>query len=257
VPPKKTSGRAPLTSPTAFALTLIQDRDNVIPTPPDEPPRGLLSPDAQLGVLVGLTELLPPVALAELFLPQVEQGFSKNNSRDYKIGRNATRLVGGVVETIIGGGMVLGGIGELPTGALTAGVGTAAGGVTILGGLIVGANGVVNIVKGSTALILLSSGGAPPANKSPPGSSRSGAFNEAKRQNGVPVSQQPTKVGPNLDRQKNVQPGRAYHFDVPQEGGGTREVIIREDTAGHYFGPGDPQNRGPHFNDEAGNHYDY
>ncbi|NMD35019.1 MAG: hypothetical protein GYA73_03965 [Planctomycetes bacterium] len=39
--------------------------------------------------------------------------------------------------------------------------------------------------------------------------------------------------------------------------GGTRTVKIREDAGGHNFGPGNPQNRGPHFNDGARRHYDY
>jgi hypothetical protein len=53
------------------------------------------------------------------------------------------------------------------------------------------------------------------------------------------------------------QPGRAYEFDVPKPGGGTETKTIRDDTEGHVY-PDDPtQNRGPHFNDEAGNHYDY
>jgi filamentous hemagglutinin len=32
---------------------------------------------------------------------------------------------------------------------------------------------------------------------------------------------------------------------------------IRDDVGGHNYGPADIQNRGPHFNDESGNHYDY
>jgi filamentous hemagglutinin len=99
-------------------------------------------------------------------------------------------------------------------------------------------------------------GGRPP-NLSPEGAGRSGAFNEAKRRSGVPTSQQPTRVGPNLDRRGNVQPGRAYEFEVPAEGGGAKTITIRDDSKGHYFGPNDTQNRGPHFNDAEGNHYDY
>jgi RHS repeat-associated protein len=99
--------------------------------------------------------------------------------------------------------------------------------------------------------------GTPPPNKSPPGAGRTGAFAEAKRQNGIPASQQPSRTGPNLDKRGNEQPGRSYEFEIPKEGGGTKTVIIRDDAAGHNFGPGDPQNRGPHFNDPAGNHYDY
>ena len=101
------------------------------------------------------------------------------------------------------------------------------------------------------------SGGAPPPNMSPPGAGRRGAFREAKRQSGIPVSQQPRRVGPNLDRRGKRQPGRTYEFEVPTEGGGRRTVRIRDDASGHDFGPGNPQNRGPHFNDEAGNHFDY
>ncbi|SAL63994.1 filamentous hemagglutinin outer membrane protein [Caballeronia arvi] len=99
--------------------------------------------------------------------------------------------------------------------------------------------------------------GAPPPNMSPDGAGRSGAFNEAKRNAGVPVSQQPVEVRPNVDRQGNVQPGYQYVYEVPSEGGRTKEVIIRDDAGGHNFGTNDPQNRGAHFNDPAGNHYDY
>jgi hypothetical protein len=34
-------------------------------------------------------------------------------------------------------------------------------------------------------------------------------------------------------------------------------VVIRDDAGGHDFGDGNSQNRGSHFNDESGNHYDY
>ncbi len=96
-----------------------------------------------------------------------------------------------------------------------------------------------------------------PANLSPPNSGRSGAFNQAKRNSGIPTSQQPDRVLPNLDRRGNLQPGRVYEFDVPAPGGGKQTIRIRDDAGGHNFGPGDPQNRGPHFNDQAGGHYDY
>jgi filamentous hemagglutinin len=88
---------------------------------------------------------------------------------------------------------------------------------------------------------------------SPAGAGRHGAFNEAKRQNNIPTSQQPESTGPNLDRGNNPQPGREYTF---RDANG-QEVIIRDDAAGHDFGPDDPQNRGPHSNDPDGNHYDY
>uniref|UniRef100_UPI0020746A59 VENN motif pre-toxin domain-containing protein n=1 Tax=Raoultella planticola TaxID=575 RepID=UPI0020746A59 len=99
--------------------------------------------------------------------------------------------------------------------------------------------------------------GDKPANLSPEGSARAGAFNEAKRQSGVPVSQSPSKVSPNVDRRGNIQPGYIYEFDVPKPGGGTQKVYIRDDAGGHFYEDDASQNRGPHFNDEQGNHYDY
>ncbi len=96
-----------------------------------------------------------------------------------------------------------------------------------------------------------------PLNMSPDGAGRRGAFREAKRQNGVPVSQTPSRVLPNVDRRGKRQPGRVYEYEVPAEGGRTHKVMIRDDAAGHYFGPGDPQNRSSHFNDAKEHHYDY
>ncbi|WP_058603597.1 hemagglutinin repeat-containing protein [Pseudomonas parafulva] len=96
-----------------------------------------------------------------------------------------------------------------------------------------------------------------PENMSPAGAGRAGAFNEAKRQSGVPVSQKPSGILPNVDKRGNPQPGKIYEFEIPASGGGIKTVRIRDDAEGHYFGTGNPQNRGPHFNDEAGNHYDY
>ena len=96
-------------------------------------------------------------------------------------------------------------------------------------------------------------GGARPLNLSPEGAGRRGAFNKAKRAHGVPTSMQPTRVGPNIDNRGNRVPGRTYEFDVP----GVGTVIIRDDATGHTYGPRDPQNRGPHFNVEPNDHYDY
>ncbi|WP_238550309.1 HNH/endonuclease VII fold putative polymorphic toxin [Dickeya dadantii] len=96
-----------------------------------------------------------------------------------------------------------------------------------------------------------------PENLSPEGAGRSGAFNEAKRRSGIPVSQSPDRVLPNVDKRGNSQPGKIYEFDVPKSGGGTQTIQIRDDANGHFFGERDIQNRGPHFNDQKGNHYDY
>lgn len=48
---------------------------------------------------------------------------------------------------------------------------------------------------------------------SPEGAGRKGAFRETKRQNGIPVSEQPKKVSTNVDKRGNPQPGRNYEFD--------------------------------------------
>ncbi|MEZ6136605.1 MAG: type VI secretion system tip protein TssI/VgrG [Pirellulaceae bacterium] len=91
-----------------------------------------------------------------------------------------------------------------------------------------------------------------PPNLSPEGAGRNGAFREAKRQSGVPVTQQPSAVRPNVDRQGNPQPGRQYEFETPEG-----KVTIRDDAGGHSYPDDATQNRGPHFNDEDGGHYDY
>ena len=95
----------------------------------------------------------------------------------------------------------------------------------------------------------VSSEGDRPKSKSPAGSGRRGAFREAKRQSGIPVSQQPTSVNQNHDNRGKRQPGRTYSFDDPVTG---EQREIRDDADGHSF-PDDPtQDRGPHFNDEEG-----
>ncbi len=96
-----------------------------------------------------------------------------------------------------------------------------------------------------------------PPNLSTPGAARSGAFRAAKFGSGVPRSQSPSAVLPNVDKAGNPQPGRIYEFTVPKAGGGTQNTQIREDSAGHFYGSGNEQNRGPHFNDPYGGHYDY
>ncbi|WP_371914760.1 HNH/endonuclease VII fold putative polymorphic toxin [Pseudomonas sp. 34 E 7] len=70
-------------------------------------------------------------------------------------------------------------------------------------------------------------------------------------------SQQPSRVLSNVDRRGNPQPGKIYEFEVPAPGGGIKTVRIRDDAGGHDFGSGNSQNRGPHFNDASGKHYDY
>jgi hypothetical protein len=55
-----------------------------------------------------------------------------------------------------------------------------------------------------------------------------------------------------------LPPNSAIGWSAASAGSPRRfEVRDRDDAAGHNYGPGDPQDRGPHFNDPAGNHYDY
>ena len=97
--------------------------------------------------------------------------------------------------------------------------------------------------------LALKSTGKRPPNLTPEGAGRAGAFKEAKRNSGIPVTQHPKKVTPAVDRRGNRIPGRDYDY-----GDGK---VIRDHSGGHKF-PDDPsQNRGPHFNDVKGEHYDY
>ena len=98
--------------------------------------------------------------------------------------------------------------------------------------------------------------GTRPPNLSPEGAGRKGAFNEAKRHSGIPTSQSPDRVEPNFDRRGRRQPGRIYEFDQIQNGR-KNTITIRDDAGGHIYLDDPSQNRGPHFNDMEGNHYDY
>ena len=91
--------------------------------------------------------------------------------------------------------------------------------------------------------------GTRPPDLTPDGAGRNGAFREAKRNSHIPVSQQPEKVTPAVDKRGNNIPGRDYDF-----GDGK---VIREHSGGHTYQDDPSQNRGPHFNDTEGNHYDY
>jgi RHS repeat-associated protein len=88
-----------------------------------------------------------------------------------------------------------------------------------------------------------------PENNSPSGAGRQGAFNQAKRDAGVPTSQQPSA------RSANPDGSITYEFKVPDSGGRTRTVEIRDDRFGHSYSDNPLHNRGPHFNGIG--HYDY
>ena len=96
-----------------------------------------------------------------------------------------------------------------------------------------------------------------PLNLTPEGTGRSGAFNQAKRDAGIPTSQQPAEVLPNEDRRGTPQPGYQYVYEVPTSGGGVEREVIRYDAGGHIYIGNSSQNRGAHFNTPDGSHYDY
>ena len=85
--------------------------------------------------------------------------------------------------------------------------------------------------------------------------SRREALRAAKRDAGIPMTQQPTdvKTVPMTDRNgkqifdSNHQPinTREYHYTTPKG----KKIVIQEHSAGHQYGPeGTPGNQGPHFN---------
>jgi hypothetical protein len=105
-------------------------------------------------------------------------------------------------------------------------------------------------------------GSSKPANLTPSGASRAGAFRKAKRDNGIPVSQQPSKVETIKDRATG-KPIKVYTYKN-KDG---IYIKIRDDRYGHNYGSGNSQNRGPHFNvgevkkpgkpPKLKDHYDY
>lgn len=89
---------------------------------------------------------------------------------------------------------------------------------------------------------------AVPPNLSPKEAGRRGAFRQAKRDAGIPCSQQPDSQEPNKDKREKRTPGRIYRFG---------DLEIRDDVMGHQFPDDSSQNRGSHFNGPNGDHYDY
>eukprot|EP00923_Selenidium_pygospionis_P059828 GHVN01105340.1.p1 GENE.GHVN01105340.1~~GHVN01105340.1.p1 ORF type:complete len:111 (+),score=7.28 GHVN01105340.1:54-386(+) len=97
--------------------------------------------------------------------------------------------------------------------------------------------------------------GEPPRSRTPDNATRRQAFGQAKEEQGLSRRENPIKQGHNVDRRGNRSPGRVYEF-YKQDGSGNT-ITIRDDAAGHTY-PDDPrQDRGPHFNNAQGDHYDY
>ena len=86
-------------------------------------------------------------------------------------------------------------------------------------------------------------------NMTPAGAGRSGAFNAAKKELGIPRTAQPTSIGPNIGKNGVRNPGRVYIFNDDIE------LFIRDDVAGHVYNNGD--RLGPHFNTPSKNHFFY
>ena len=96
-----------------------------------------------------------------------------------------------------------------------------------------------------------------PPNFTPSGAGRRGAFRAAKRLNGIPMSEHPQVVTNTRNRQGEIVHGRDYYFSESFEGQNRGGLHIREDADGHVFLDDPTQNRGPHFNDQIGRHFDY
>ena len=69
---------------------------------------------------------------------------------------------------------------------------------------------------------------------------RKSAFNAAKRELGIPRSEQPTSILPNFGRNGALNPGRVYEFR------NSPDMLIRDDIFGHTFSDGGIVSR--HFN---------
>ena len=89
-----------------------------------------------------------------------------------------------------------------------------------------------NMMRGARGVDGLPEGARPPS-LTPQGAGRQGALNEAKRQNGIPTSQQPIETRPNVDKRGNPQPGLIYEYEVPAPGGGTKRIQREMIRGGH------------------------
>ena len=99
---------------------------------------------------------------------------------------------------------------------------------------------------GTNSVLVHNQCGAP-LNMTPLGAGRHGAFKAAKLEMGIPRSQQPLAILPNIDKRGKIVAGRLYDF-----GNGR---YIRDDVLGHVFDDGGLLPR--HFNTPNGSHYFY
>uniref|UniRef100_A0A486XPV6 Rhs family protein n=1 Tax=Rheinheimera sp. BAL341 TaxID=1708203 RepID=A0A486XPV6_9GAMM len=108
--------------------------------------------------------------------------------------------------------------------------------------------------------------GAPALDLTPIGGGTGAAYRAARRSLNIPMNARPTSVQPNRDNNGVIQPGFVEIFRLPVGNGTYRDVFIRHDSSGHYYGSGNIHNWGPHFNtgvmrngrqDNDGGHYGY
>lgn len=90
--------------------------------------------------------------------------------------------------------------------------------------------------------------GAPPINLTPLGGTQTAAYRAARRSLNIPMGISPTSVIPNIGNSGVINPGRVEIFRIPNGQGGFRDRLIRHDVNGHYYGIGNIQNQGPHYN---------
>ncbi|RYV04078.1 hypothetical protein SOPP22_01360 [Shewanella sp. OPT22] len=90
--------------------------------------------------------------------------------------------------------------------------------------------------------------GAPPISETPLGGGHGAAHRAAKRSLNIPKNMQPTSVQPNINRAGRLEPGTVEIYRLSNGQGGFRDVFIRHDVRGGFYGTGNFQNIGPHYN---------
>jgi len=104
--------------------------------------------------------------------------------------------------------------------------------------------------------------GEPPANLSPEGAKRNGAWRQAMRDWGIPMGTPPDRI---VTKPDSTNPGKfvkdyewgKYEVNEIGEKKFVADKVISHHMNGHYYGKGSSHNRGPHFNGKHGRHYDY
>ncbi|RDB35022.1 MAG: hypothetical protein DCC88_12320, partial [Spirobacillus cienkowskii] len=151
-------------------------------------------------------------------------------------------------------------VAAVPTGGTSVYIATSVASPLIYSGAVGAAAGIACI---GNVLMRGDGSGEPPANFSPSGAKRNGAWRQAMRDWGIPMGTPPDLVVTKADSGfpgKTVKDYIWGKYDVvdgvvkPREG---KSKVISHHMNGHYYGKGSEHNRGPHFNGKDGRHYDY